>query len=135
MSLEPERERQLVELCFAMWEEALVRSGVRASSRARRIELEVQTTPPMLWSFDPARRDRLFLPIPTRDAPLVLRLAPKDLADLFRPNSDSTFESVSACGDLDVLAVLRDLLSSGNDAIELRAGRSSESIEEGPVAP
>jgi hypothetical protein len=112
-----------------MWEDALLRSGVRASKLTQTIEFEVTSTPPALWSFDPRRSDRLFAPQALPDAALVLRLSPVALLELFGA-TPGRFEGASACGDLDALEALMNQLRSAKDMLSLRTGGNGRSTED-----
>jgi hypothetical protein len=108
------------EFLFTVFEHIL--SGTRAKHTAglRPIVFEFAPDPPTIWSFDPRRSGRVFLPGDVPDAALRVFLEPRTLVSLLADDVLDVSGVLGCDGDLEALTALGRSLTPPKSLLQTR---------------
>src|SRR5204863_4797707 len=112
---------------FVLLDAAMRKSGVRSKKGLKAIDFEIASSPRVVWSFDPAGRDRLFAPRRHPRPALTIACPASFLAKLLSPDELAPADSAGllSFGDTGALEALVAALVNPRSMLELRAGGKS----------
>ena len=112
---------------FALIDAAARRGGLQARRGLKPIDFEIGSSPRVVWSFDPANRDRMFLPRRHPKAALTLACSGAFLGTLLSPGdlAAKDIDDLIAFGDLSALEALIAALVQPRSPISVRIGEKS----------
>jgi hypothetical protein len=112
--------RDALESLFTVFEHILSTTRAKYSTGLLPIVFDFATEPPVIWSFDPRRSGRMFLPGNVPDAALRIFLEPKTLLSLLADDVLEVGDVLGCDGDLQALSTLARSLTPAKGLLQTR---------------